>query len=926
MSHRLTLAVAAATILASTALYSLFAAQSWFWAGAGGVVVVAGVGTLTRRGRLPAVACLAAELAGLLLYLNLLFAASRSWLLVVPNTSSLGYLRELAAQGSADADRFSPPVPVTPGLLLLAAMGIGLAAIAADMLAVRLRHSALAGAPLLALFIVPATTPVSRGAVGTTIVFALGTAGYLLILWADGRERIRVWGRTVGLWRPSPVGPAGAPRTVAREVPREPDAHSLASAGRRVGLASMVVALCIPLVVPGLRVYRLFPAHVNLFGSAAGSLGTAGGAAVPNPLAAMNSELHDSQPVTVLTYRTTDLSPQYFQLYALNDLTSAGWTLDTRLGPMATTSRSLPPAPGLTGDSGYAVTTRVSFSRAVTGGAFGLTFLPVPYPPTRVIAPGHWQVDLGTSMVFTYGTSLAGLTYTVKSEDLDPTAQQLDKAPAPPAAIADEDMSVPAAYRALKPLAARITRHATTPYEKAVALQQWFTSTGGFSYNLNVTEPNTAAGLAKFLTVTKRGYCQQFAFAMAVLSRLLGIPARVAVGFTNGTATGTNTWVVKTSDAHAWPELYFQGAGWLRFEPTPSGVGGQGTASPPTYSIPATLGVPGNQTPATGSGSSGTGSTGTNNGNTSISQQIRRAGSNGGTGGKPAGHGGGFGAAPEILLLVVLALLLIAPWGGRSLLRRHRLTLASQSGDEAGADGTGMVPEAGGTQPFGPAGQGEITRGTVTRAAPESPADGPSRVAVSADSGGPRGPGRPGRFGWRSRAAQSAGTERTAGELARVNVARAHAAWREVLDDLTDYRIGRRPSESPRAIARRVSDELNLPAEAAGALGRLALAEERASYSGRPIPAGRLRPDVDAFQRGIAASVSRRVRWRARLLPASVIAPLQARLGRLAAALSPVNHAWWQRCFAWYYRRQARHAALTELDERARPTLDRVPG
>ncbi len=57
---------------------------------------------------------------------------------------------------------------------------------------------------------------------------------------------------------------------------------------------------------------------------------------------------------------------------------------------------------------------------------------------------------------------------------------------------------------------------------------------------------------------------------MAVLARLLGIPSRVAYGFTSGTGTGsTDQWLVTTHDAHAWPELYFQGYGWLRFEPTP---------------------------------------------------------------------------------------------------------------------------------------------------------------------------------------------------------------------------------------------------------------------------------------------------------------------------------------------------------------------
>ena len=203
MSHRLTLAAAAGTALASTALYVLFDGWEWFWAGLGAIAVVAALGTLTRRRPLPVIVGLAAGLAGLLLYLNVVFAAGRSWLLVVPNPSSLSYLWQLAMQGMTDADRFSPPVPLTPGLLLLGTAGIGLAALATDALAVRLRTSAVAGLPLLALFIVPTTTPAARGGFGTTLVFCLATAGYLLILNADGRERIQGWGRPVGLWGPS---------------------------------------------------------------------------------------------------------------------------------------------------------------------------------------------------------------------------------------------------------------------------------------------------------------------------------------------------------------------------------------------------------------------------------------------------------------------------------------------------------------------------------------------------------------------------------------------------------------------------------------------------------------------------------------------------------------------------------------------------
>ncbi len=56
-----------------------------------------------------------------------------------------------------------------------------------------------------------------------------------------------------------------------------------------------------------------------------------------------------------------------------------------------------------------------------------------------------------------------------------------------------------------------------------------------------------------------------------MLARLVGIPSRVAVGYTGGTDGLSRAWHVTTADAHAWPELYFPGTGWLRFEPTPGG-------------------------------------------------------------------------------------------------------------------------------------------------------------------------------------------------------------------------------------------------------------------------------------------------------------------------------------------------------------------
>src|SRR5207247_838152 len=94
-------------------------------------------------------------------------------------------------------------------------------------------------------------------------------------------------------------------------------------------------------------------------------------------------------------------------------------------------------------------------------------------------------------------------------------------------------------------------------------------STGGFTYTTHPPRQGPAP-LVDFVLHTKRGYCQHFAGAMALMLRYLGIPARVAEGFVSGTYDQkTRTWTVTDHDAHAWVEVWFDGYGWLPFDPTP---------------------------------------------------------------------------------------------------------------------------------------------------------------------------------------------------------------------------------------------------------------------------------------------------------------------------------------------------------------------
>jgi hypothetical protein len=111
-----------------------------------------------------------------------------------------------------------------------------------------------------------------------------------------------------------------------------------------------------------------------------------------------------------------------------------------------------------------------------------------------------------------------------------------------------------------------------TPYQKVSSIYDYLTSTGGFRYTreyrlVDASKEQTEA----FCLGTQEGYCRQFASAMAVLCRVQGIPARVVSGFAPGSySLLENAYIYQAGDAHAWVEIYFDGYGWIMFDPSPS--------------------------------------------------------------------------------------------------------------------------------------------------------------------------------------------------------------------------------------------------------------------------------------------------------------------------------------------------------------------
>jgi transglutaminase-like putative cysteine protease len=895
-NRRMTVTVAFACALSSTVLYPLFIGSAWFYAGLGAIITVAASGALSRLRTLPVVVCLAISVAGLLLYLNLVFEVRHSWALVIPTPGSLSRLWDLAGTGMSDAGQYAAPALERPSLVLLAAGGIGIAALLTDLIAVRLRSTALAGLPLLVLFIVPVTINAQHESLGTAVVFCLGTVGYLAMLSADGRERIRVWGRLVSLWRsgslyetaagrgPGRAGaddvypgmPAEEQTSPARRITgREPgpDTRALAAAGRRVGLASVVLALCVPLLLPGLHPSKLFSSGPGIGGG-----GTGAGLSLPDTLSQTMRELQAKHPTTVLSYTTTAAKDlPYLQTYVYDDLTDSGWhNTDYEAGEAQ--ASTIPPAQGLLGQAAYRqVKTAVNVAGNALNNRTAPTFLAMPYPAIQVTTPpGIWLTD-NELMVFSQYHGASVQSYQATSVDVAPTTAQLRAAPKPPGMQAD--LALPSSYqtKAFKQIADEHAAGQTTEYDKVNALAAWL-SGPTFAYSAAGAPVNSAATLYTFLTKTHLGVCVQSAWAMTVLTRLLGIPARLAGGFTEGTHGSGKTYVVKTDDAHVWAQVYFSGYGWINFEATPPG--GDGTAQASSYQSGTGTGITG---PPVIPGSIGSSAGPTRAQPTAGGEANKFIGGEGGSGAGLSGKSTGTPWAAVVLaVLAAIALAcgviaIVAPPAHRvrsahvpdGARRRRPVSLASVALVVAAAaivalalyrllaHASGLNLRAG----WATAGIAFGAAGVFVFVAP-----GVIRVGVR-------------RWRWLR-----------AGDDAH----RAHIAWREFRDDLHDLGMGYAPSEPPRTLADRVT--AGLPEPSREAVRRLALAEERASYAARPSGSANLKRDLATARRGIASSVRRSSRWRARIFPASVmtaVADGAARIPDRVAAL--VSRRWSER-------------------------------
>jgi transglutaminase-like putative cysteine protease len=278
---------------------------------------------------------------------------------------------------------------------------------------------------------------------------------------------------------------------------------------------------------------------------------------VVSPLVDIRSRLVNRSDVTMMTVEASFAS--YWRVGGLSDFDGKVWR------PVEQDLRSVDDLP-----STPPMGTEINVQRITVGGLGGV-LLPVAAEPIDATGRLRWA-DASGGLVVDGPALERGDTFDVASAV---------PRPGPDVLRATGSGSAPEGSLSLPPdvpreaydLAVEVTAGQPTVYDRALALQLWFQN--NFTYDLRVQLGHSDDAIREFLDI-RRGYCEQFAGTFAVMARSLGIPARVAVGFTSGRETAPGRYQVLGRNAHAWAEVWFDGIGWVLFEPTP-GRGAPGT-------------------------------------------------------------------------------------------------------------------------------------------------------------------------------------------------------------------------------------------------------------------------------------------------------------------------------------------------------------
>mgnify|MGYP001225348712 CR=1 FL=1 len=412
------------------------------------------------------------------------------------------------------------PVPSEGSFLLAAAFGMGLVSLFADAFAFRAFGRAEAVVPSGVLFVFTA---------------ALGT----------DRNRIGV----AALW----LGSAVAVVAVLRALHGGSNESWLGRRRRAVGAALPATVMCAGIAALGAAIIG-----PQLPGAGADALLETrqhqdDATFVESPLVDIRSRLVNRRNTVMFTVSAS--AGRYWRISGLTVFDGSQWKLpDAKLESTDGELNQRRP-------NAQVVQQQITIAR------FGGKLLPAAFVPLEVAQGDLLWLPQTDTLVVDDDTGLReGQTFNIASDISVPTVAELRGATvsSPPfAGLLDLPDELPTEIRNL---AADVTAGATTPYDKARALQDYFNTE--FKYDLTVQRGHGDDAILAFLRI-KRGYCEQFAGTFAVMARAIGLPARVAVGFTQGEQRADGRYYVLGRHAHAWPEVWFDGIGWVPFEPTP---------------------------------------------------------------------------------------------------------------------------------------------------------------------------------------------------------------------------------------------------------------------------------------------------------------------------------------------------------------------
>ena len=509
-------------------------------------VVLGGAGAMARWSRLPGLAIVAGQLVlGGLLVLGTTTGSP------IPTPSNVDTFMAALSDALETSRSYAAPVqsgvpPVHPLLLI----GGTLVVLLVDLIACTMRRAPVAGLVLLAAYTLPVAV---TGDAVSWWLFAVIAGLFLTLVFIQHSDHVTSWGC-------APDGEKGSfsVRTGA-----------IGNTALALGATAIALAVVVPVAVPTMS--------MSVFeGNGPGTREVE----VQDPMVDLRRDLRRGEDIPLLWVTTLGPRPTYLRISVLSRFSGSQWTPGDREIPESQAATgALPPLDGVALD-----VPRREFKYDVrVGPDFASSWLPTAAQTTRIAASNDWRYDLNTRDVIAAreGLTTADSTYDYTGVQLAYDAERMNSAVSGAGSVGGIFTEVPSTLNnEIRRLAASITADAPTRFQKAQVLQQWFREDGGFRYDLSAV-PSAGDGSADLLAFLndRVGYCEQFAASMAIMARIIGIPSRVAVGFLEPERATNGSWEFSSRDMHAWPELYFPGSGWVRFEPTPQSR----TSQPPDY-------------------------------------------------------------------------------------------------------------------------------------------------------------------------------------------------------------------------------------------------------------------------------------------------------------------------------------------------------